>query len=79
MPVMDSSREHNYFTVSGNLGTQFIQAVDWAMGSALSGDTRIAASWVGDGTTAERRVPLRADVLIRAYRCSVVFSQRRRQ
>lgn len=53
MPVMYSSREHNYFTVSGNLGTQFIQAVGWAMGSALSGDTRIAASWVGDGTTAE--------------------------
>jgi 2-oxoisovalerate dehydrogenase E1 component alpha subunit len=53
MPVMYSSREHNYFTVSGNLGTQFIQAVGWAMGSALSGDTRIAASWIGDGTTAE--------------------------
>ncbi|HWK49184.1 MAG TPA: thiamine pyrophosphate-dependent enzyme, partial [Steroidobacter sp.] len=53
MPVMYSSREHNYFTISGNLGTQFIQAVGWAMGSALSGDTRIAASWIGDGTTAE--------------------------
>jgi 2-oxoisovalerate dehydrogenase E1 component alpha subunit len=53
MPVMYSSREHNFFTLSGNLGTQFIQAVGWAMGSALSGDTRIAASWVGDGTTAE--------------------------
>jgi 2-oxoisovalerate dehydrogenase E1 component alpha subunit len=53
MPVMYSSREHNYFTVSGNLGTQFIQAVGWAMASALSGDTRIAASWIGDGTTAE--------------------------
>jgi 2-oxoisovalerate dehydrogenase E1 component alpha subunit len=53
MPVMYSSRDHNFFTLSGNLGTQFIQAVGWAMGSALSGDTRIAASWVGDGTTAE--------------------------
>jgi 2-oxoisovalerate dehydrogenase E1 component alpha subunit len=50
---MYSSREQNFFTVSGNLGTQFIQAVGWAMGSALSGDTRIAASWIGDGTTAE--------------------------
>ena len=53
MPVMYSSREHNFFTVSGNLGTQFIQAVGWAMASALSGDNRIAASWVGEGTTAE--------------------------
>ena len=53
MPVMYSSREHGFFTVSGNLGTQSIQAVGWAMASALSGDTRIASTWVGDGTTAE--------------------------
>jgi 2-oxoisovalerate dehydrogenase E1 component alpha subunit len=53
MPVMYSSREYGFFTVSGNLGTQFIQAVGWAMASALSGDSRIAASWIGDGTTAE--------------------------
>jgi len=53
MPVMYSSREYGFFTVSGNLGTQFIQAVGWAMASALSGDTRIAATWIGDGTTAE--------------------------
>jgi 2-oxoisovalerate dehydrogenase E1 component alpha subunit len=53
MPVMYSSREHGFFSVSGNLGTQFIQAVGWAMASALSGDSRIAASWIGDGTTAE--------------------------
>jgi 2-oxoisovalerate dehydrogenase E1 component alpha subunit len=53
MPVMYSSRAHGFFSVSGNLGTQFIQAVGWAMASALRGDTRIAASWIGDGTTAE--------------------------
>jgi len=53
LPVMYSAREHGFFTISGNLGTQFIQAVGWAMGSALSGDHRIAASWIGDGTTAE--------------------------
>lgn len=53
MPVMYSSREHGFFSVSGNLGTQIIQAVGWAMASALSGDTRIASSWIGDGTTAE--------------------------
>ncbi|HEY4366667.1 MAG TPA: thiamine pyrophosphate-dependent enzyme [Steroidobacteraceae bacterium] len=53
MPVMYSSRAHGFFTVSGNLGTQSIQAVGWAMASALSGDNRIASTWVGDGTTAE--------------------------
>jgi 2-oxoisovalerate dehydrogenase E1 component alpha subunit len=53
MPVMYSSREHGFFSISGNLGTQSIQAVGWAMASALSGDNRIAATWVGDGTTAE--------------------------
>src|SRR5581483_2257839 len=39
--------------ISGNLGTQFPQAVGWAMASAYKHDTRIAAAWVGDGTTAE--------------------------
>jgi 2-oxoisovalerate dehydrogenase E1 component alpha subunit len=53
LPVMYSAREHGFFTISGNLGTQFIQAVGWGMASALSGDRRIAASWIGDGTTAE--------------------------
>jgi 2-oxoisovalerate dehydrogenase E1 component alpha subunit len=53
MPVMYSSREHGFFSVSGNLGTQFIQAVGWAMASALRGDHRIAASWIGEGSTAE--------------------------
>jgi 2-oxoisovalerate dehydrogenase E1 component alpha subunit len=53
LPVMYSSKAHGFFTISGNLGTQFIQAVGWAMGSALSGDTRIASAWIGDGATAE--------------------------
>ncbi|MBL6853781.1 MAG: 3-methyl-2-oxobutanoate dehydrogenase (2-methylpropanoyl-transferring) subunit alpha [Alphaproteobacteria bacterium] len=53
LPVMYSSREHSFFTISGNLGTQFPQAVGWAMASAYKGDTRIAASWIGEGTTAE--------------------------
>ncbi len=53
LPVMYSSRESGFFSVSGNLGTQFIQAVGWAMASALSGDTRIASGWIGDGATAE--------------------------
>jgi 2-oxoisovalerate dehydrogenase E1 component alpha subunit len=53
LPVLYSSKEYGFFSVSGNLGTQFIQAVGWAMASAIKGDTRIAAGWIGDGSTAE--------------------------
>jgi 2-oxoisovalerate dehydrogenase E1 component alpha subunit len=53
LPVLYSAREVGFFTVSGNLGTQFIQAVGWAMASAYKGDHRIAAGWIGDGSTAE--------------------------
>jgi 2-oxoisovalerate dehydrogenase E1 component alpha subunit len=53
LPIMYSSREYGFFTISGNLGTQFPQAVGWAMASAYKGDTRIAATWIGEGTTAE--------------------------
>ena len=53
LPVMYSSKEFGFFSISGNLATQYPQAVGWAMASAYKGDTRIAASWVGDGSTAE--------------------------
>ena len=53
MPVMYSSRAHGFFSISGNLGTQYIQAVGWAMASAIKGETRIASAWIGDGSTAE--------------------------
>jgi len=53
LPVMYSSKEHGFFSISGNLGTQFVQAVGWAMASAIKNDTRIAAGWIGDGSTAE--------------------------
>ncbi|MGE3335055.1 MAG: thiamine pyrophosphate-dependent enzyme [Rhodospirillaceae bacterium] len=53
MPIMYSAREKSIFTISGNLTTQYPQAVGWAMASAMSGDTRIASTWVGDGSTAE--------------------------
>ncbi len=52
LPVMYSSREHGFFSISGNLATQYIQAVGWAMASAMRHDTRIAAGWIGDGSTA---------------------------
>jgi len=53
MPVFYSSKEAGFFSISGNLGTQYCQAVGWAMASALKGDSRIAAGWIGDGATAE--------------------------
>ena len=53
MPVMYQDQERNIFSISGNLATQFPQAVGWAMGSAIKGEKHIAASWVGDGSTAE--------------------------
>ena len=53
LPIMYSVRDVGFFSISGNLGTQFPQAVGWAMASAYKNDTRIAAAWVGDGTTAE--------------------------
>ena len=53
LPIMYSSKEYGFFSISGNLATQFPQAVGWAMGSAIAGDSRIAAGWIGDGATAE--------------------------
>ncbi len=53
LPVLYSSKEHGFFSISGNLATQYIQAVGWAMGSAIMNDSKIAAAWIGDGSTAE--------------------------
>jgi len=53
LPIMYSDKAHGFFSISGNLGTQFPQAVGWAMAAAIKGDSRIAMGWVGDGATAE--------------------------
>ncbi len=53
LPVLYSVREAGFFSISGNLGTQFPQAVGWAMASAYKRDTRIAAAWIGEGASAE--------------------------
>ena len=53
LPVMYSYKRAGFFSISGNLATQFIQAVGWAMASAIAGDTKIASAWIGDGATAE--------------------------
>ncbi len=53
LPIMYSAKDHGFFSISGNLATQYIQAVGWAMASAIKNDTKIAAGWIGDGSTAE--------------------------
>jgi 2-oxoisovalerate dehydrogenase E1 component alpha subunit len=53
LPVMYSYKRAGFFSISGNLATQFIQAVGWGMASAIRGDTKIASAWIGDGATAE--------------------------
>ncbi len=53
LPVMYSVKSHGFFSISGNLATQYIQAVGWAMASALRGGTEIASAWIGEGATAE--------------------------
>jgi 2-oxoisovalerate dehydrogenase E1 component alpha subunit len=53
LPVMYSSREAAFFSISGNLATQTSQAVGWAMAAAYKNDPRISATWIGDGSTAE--------------------------
>ncbi|MEP2102220.1 MAG: 3-methyl-2-oxobutanoate dehydrogenase (2-methylpropanoyl-transferring) subunit alpha [Parasphingorhabdus sp.] len=53
LPIMYCSRDLGFFSISGNLATQYPQAVGWAMASAAKGDTRIAATWCGEGSTAE--------------------------
>lgn len=53
LPIMYSAKAHGFFSISGNLTTQYVQAVGWAMASAIKGDTKIAATWCGEGSTAE--------------------------
>jgi 2-oxoisovalerate dehydrogenase E1 component alpha subunit len=53
LPVMYHSKAGNIFSVSGNLATQFPQAVGWAMAAAIKGEDHLAASWIGEGSSAE--------------------------
>jgi 2-oxoisovalerate dehydrogenase E1 component alpha subunit len=53
LPILYSAKAVNFFTISGNLATQLPQATGFAMASAIKGDSRIAAGWVGEGSTAE--------------------------
>jgi 2-oxoisovalerate dehydrogenase E1 component alpha subunit len=53
MPIMYHWASGNIFSISGNLATQYPQAVGWAMASALKGEDRIALAWIGEGSSAE--------------------------
>ncbi|MBB6092016.1 2-oxoisovalerate dehydrogenase E1 component alpha subunit [Povalibacter uvarum] len=53
MPIMYHWGGGNIFSVSGNLTTQVPQAVGWAMAAAIKGEDHIAATWTGEGATAE--------------------------
>lgn len=53
LPVMYHWRDGNIFSISGNLATQFPQAVGWAMAAAIKGDDHVAAAWIGEGSSAE--------------------------
>ncbi|MEL7157249.1 MAG: 3-methyl-2-oxobutanoate dehydrogenase (2-methylpropanoyl-transferring) subunit alpha [Actinomycetota bacterium] len=53
LPSMHSVPEKGFFSISGNLATQLIQAVGWAMASAIEGRRNVAVAWTGEGATAE--------------------------
>src|SRR5690606_1723353 len=57
----------------GQLVAQGAQAVGWAMASAISKDTRIAAGWLGDGSTAESDFHA-ALVFASTYRAPVILN-----
>jgi 2-oxoisovalerate dehydrogenase E1 component alpha subunit len=73
LPIMYSEKAYGFFSISGNLTTQYPQAVGWAMASAAKGDTRIAATWCGEGSTAEGDFHS-ACTFASVYRAPVIFN-----
>ncbi len=73
MPVFYSWKPGNFFSISGNLATQYSQAVGWAMAAAYKGEDHIAAAWVGDGSTAEADVH-NAMLFAATYRAPVILN-----
>ncbi|MGQ0486467.1 MAG: thiamine pyrophosphate-dependent enzyme [Hyphomicrobiales bacterium] len=53
LAILYSARQAGFFSLSGNLATQCPQAVGWAMASAYKGGRDIAATWIGEGASAE--------------------------
>ena len=73
LPVMYHSKEGNLFSISGNLATQFPQAVGWAMAAAIKNEDHIAATWIGDGSTAEADFHY-ALLFAQVYRAPVILN-----
>ncbi len=53
IPICYSVRDKGFYSISGNLGTQMIQAVGWAMACAYKGTNEVASAFTGEGATAE--------------------------
>lgn len=53
IPVLYSFKDYGFFSISGNLGTQLIQGVGWAMANAYRNEDKIASVITGEGATAE--------------------------
>ena len=62
LPIMYSSKAYGFFTISGNLGTQFRQAVGWAMASRLQGRRHDRRRLDRRRRDRRGRFPLRADL-----------------
>jgi 2-oxoisovalerate dehydrogenase E1 component alpha subunit len=73
MPVMYHWGSGNIFSISGNLATQFPQAVGWAMAAAIKGEDRIAATWIGEGSSAEADFH-HAVTFAQVYRAPVILN-----
>ena len=73
LPVMYHSAKLRLFTISGNLATQYPQAVGWAMAAAIKGEDDIAASWIGEGSTAEADFH-EALLFAKVYRAPVILN-----
>lgn len=73
LPIMYSAPECGFFSVSGNLTTQYPQAVGWAMASASRGDNRIATAWCGEGSSAEGDFHS-AMIFAAVYNAPVIFN-----
>ncbi|WP_297736821.1 3-methyl-2-oxobutanoate dehydrogenase (2-methylpropanoyl-transferring) subunit alpha [uncultured Maricaulis sp.] len=73
LPVHYTWAEGNFFSISGNLATQLPQAVGYAMACEYRGDGEIAATWIGDGSTAEGDFH-GALVLASTYRAPVIVN-----
>jgi 2-oxoisovalerate dehydrogenase E1 component alpha subunit len=73
LPVMYHSAAKRLFSISGNLATQVPQAVGWAMGSSIKGESSLAATWTGEGSSAEADVHY-AMVFASSYRAPAIIN-----